>query len=282
MTFQVTVGKSPAFTSTFHSSLSSKPSGHGGGIKSITAILVCLVISLGLFLNRQSPNLSRVLLRLHITTLKTCILYDRPPATFSASISWTLTKCMEHRNYGRQKSYRRVPENQLIVKMLRQSYGSPVTSLVSKRFSLTRKSVNLLQEHCANIIYITSTRPMKERLLSKYGGGDRVDVDKLKITEKYYEKFPNIDSSPSSVSDLLPNYVIRSSSYYQDMKALLHAFKCMHVQMLTHPDDLSSATDLSMKMKQTVELKDLKFKSLSALAAASNNRTLDLVDKLFK
>lgn len=281
MTFQSTVGSAHTLPSTIHPFIQPKLAGSRGQVRYIIVTLACLLISILFLLNSQSPKLHRLLSQLHITSLKSCIVYDRPPATFSASISWMLSKCMEHRNYGRQRQFVRVPESQLIVKMLRQSSGSAVTSLVSKRFSLTRKSVSLLQSHCANIIYITSTRPMKERILSKYGNGDDLDVQKLTNTEKYYEKFPNVHSKSTDLQ-LAPNYVIRSSHYHNDIRQLLKAFKCNHMQLVTHPDDRSSITDFSVKLKKHIEMKDLKFRELSTLAERSNNNTLHLIDQLFK
>lgn len=181
-----------------------------------------------------------------------CILYDRPPRTGSTTVYKFMDRCLSRRGYPSSLLYfKGVSHFQLIDHFLNNP--SPNKSLISRHLpEFPSDSKQRIESTCDLVLYITSTRPMRERLLSKLKyetplGDDRKgqtvserrsvptdmfhqlvnstlndDSESLQIAEIYYEHYPGNGEVPF----LTPDYVIRSDTFVADFTFLLRALQC--------------------------------------------------------
>lgn len=257
-------------------------------------ILFTLFIIATLFITSRY-SVSKQILRLQQQP-KVCIIYDKPPSTFASTIALALSACMEKRNFGCFK-YERISNRNLISKMLDER--NRITSLVTRSLLFTRSSIDLIQNKCIHIIYISSTRTIRERLLSNLHNGKKINITEKVIndnkkqlieTEKYYEKYPNMYNNNVFKLKLLPNYVIRIHTYYfeNDLKSLLDAFGCNDLNsdlnrfsyLSGDDNDINNFGNKTLLKTIKVTMKDKKFTTLSAIAQQQNNITLRLIQNV--
>lgn len=194
-----------------------------------------------------------------------CIIYDRPPRTGSTTVYKRLDVCLSQRGYGSSLQYYHGTRNHLLIDRL-ISKNSTRKSLTSRHFrSFSEKSVLKLFSHCERILYLTSTRPMRNRLLSKLKyhtplsdsnivsessivpiqNFEKVlneqigqNSSELRDAEKEYENYPGPGSSL-----IYPDFVIRSHMFESDFESMLNAlncsaeFKSANVHMVETMDD---------------------------------------------
>lgn len=225
---------------------------------------------------------------------KACILYDRPPRTGSATIARALDDCLTPKGWGGVKRYKGVPDHKIIQRMLDRRLK---TALYSRQIFLTRRSVNLIHGQCTRFVFITSARPMKDRLLSKLKVTLRSNVDKklladggnitieefkkevrkrvkpIRSTEKYYEKLPTLYGGV----EIKPNYVIRSQSFESDLQKLLKAFRCPPVFQHTVEDNVTEVLLPEHLSAIKLEQGDQKYINLTRIGEERNAETIEII-----
>lgn len=204
-----------------------------------------------------------------------CIVYDRPPRTGSTTVYKFMDRCLSHRGYGSSLRYfKGVSDFQLIDHFLNNT--SVKKSLISRHLSeFPFDAKQRIESACNVILYITSTRPMPARLLSKIKyetplGGDKKgqivserssvptgmfhkfvnttlyeDNESLVKAELYYEHYPG----SRRAKFLTPDYVIRSDAFVADFTFLLRALKC--------PTDFKSINVHKVKAMDKEERNDI-------------------------
>lgn len=179
-----------------------------------------------------------------------CVIYDKSPRTGSSTILNMLRKCWMQLKY---KYRRRLPH--LLQKYPNITYIQHALNISEHRvmiagehFRMNQDDVISLATNCERLFYITSTRPMQERILSKAkfecSGGrtyknttvskkGRVkiiskisDIEYTSAAEKRLEEYPF-----STSFTIPPDYVIRSSYLVDDLRLLLDAFSCQDVEV---------------------------------------------------
>lgn len=214
------------------------------------AVIVFAVITSTLWVNFS--YLTRLTLRLATTEASHCIVYDKPPRTGSTTIASALRPCMA------RKGYQSLPPGP---PMTWYSYmqrfvdmDAPRRAAVSSHMHVTVSEMHQLPHSCPTLLYISSTRPVAERVLSaiKYetfsGHGSRnitssviskivkrTPKDELQKREFSLEQYPYLRQQPvrflpeNKVFEhdrLQPDYVVRDTHFLHDFHALLDALRC--------------------------------------------------------
>lgn len=255
-----------------------------------------------------------------------CIIYDRPPRTGSTTVYKYLDRCLAGRGYGSSlRTYRGVHDHALLdyfnkhisSSSTSSSFVNNNTKPITKKSLITRhlavlpaSSLQTTLSHCTLLLYITSTRPIRERLLSKlkYELPDhtrpgkiiaekRRKVDAVSLhksmrdrlahnmsslfpAEMYYEAFPAVSppSMANSVAPLfVPDYVIRSNRFMSDFKALLDALRCptKFQGANVHRVENVSFDDQQLFLDAVpVAYGDARYRALAKLAGSANERGL--------
>lgn len=226
---------------------------------------------------------------------KLCLIYDKPPRTGSSTISNALRKCWMSYGYKfpvpASKDY-----GTTISKMLNMS-GDRV-ALAGVHFSMSSAELVKLGLTCKHSYYITSTRPMTERIASKakfeVSGGKTYQNTTLSkedlrraiqkaindnTTEERLERYPFTDQT------IEPDYIIRSQNFSGDLKILLRSFKCdedfftKNLHVVEGESSTESVGGLPVNNSETtlsqVQLKynDYRHVYLSKLAQRKNEQT---------
>lgn len=182
-----------------------------------------------------------------------CVMYDKPPRTGSTTILNALRRCWTSHHYDLRNRKRR--------KKLSSSSSSSSLSFVElslepgrregminryyaiagNHFSMTRNDIQLIRRRCTHLLYVTSTREMRGRIISRA----KYELSKAKVnknttlstrrmekamrrairkaeeTERRLERYPF-----RRAAYLAPDYVIRYQTLGQDLALLLRAFNC--------------------------------------------------------
>lgn len=203
-----------------------------------------------------------------------CLLYDKAPRTGSTTIARSLAKCWKsisniHVTIRKGRFSTAIP-------MLLETPYRKVVALVGSHFSISGEDILSIKSKCENVLYVTSTRCMYERLWSeaKYIVSE-ADIrhnsslaaeniphawttlfKRLSKSEPYFENYPFISSYddvenivPGRNGNLLvPAYVIRTEYMQDDLSLLLRAFECGENDIQAtniHTVDLQNNLDLS-------------------------------------
>lgn len=201
----------------------------------------------------QSPKGSNInMTTSHITTMITddeirpsiCLVYDRPPRTASSTAGLALQQCWSQRGF-------------YIANQVRVNFKKTVAYMLSSRQMFVAAASNhvyfdngqydLLLNRCDQLFYVTSTRPMKDRLISYALGTierhtytldrnisisekDIATAEKLlrkkgRRMEESLENYP-YRKRANQESEIRPDYIIRHDFFAEDLSNLLDAFSC--------------------------------------------------------
>lgn len=167
-----------------------------------------------------------------------CIFYDKPPRTGSTTVARALYECLQSKGYtGITTPINSLERDEVIPDML--SHPGYRKSAVRKHVTVTPEQIRELWDSCNRLLYITSTRSMKERIWSKakyrmtpkHRSSNLTDEQATKAlrfalkdneTEERLEQYPFSASS----TDIEPDYVIRADSLHDDLNRLLHSLQC--------------------------------------------------------
>lgn len=173
---------------------------------------------------------------------RACFVYDKPYRTGSTTISHALRHCWTSLRYHPGR-FDNIDENDILSAMVR--LPSHVISVVGLHIGMSTIGIEEMRRYCQNWIYITSTRPMKERLASmvkftlvKAGVhtnaslnlAQTIEANRRFMTkdwtsiESLYERYPF--QQLDLISLLKPTYIIRSQLFDRDLSRLLNAFGC--------------------------------------------------------
>lgn len=105
-----------------------------------------------------------------------CVLYDRPPRTGSTTVSSALSTCLRKRGFIVNSFVKPDIRNTSIARGLRLTTSSDKPgsrtgrihdyAIVVSHVWMTEEDIRLLRENCGEVMYITSTAPMWERVWS--------------------------------------------------------------------------------------------------------------------
>lgn len=230
----------------------------------------------------------------------TCMLYDKAPRTGSTTITKALGKCW--RGQGRAIPYaRNMPYGRVVSSMLMQEARH--VAIADVHFSILDADVLNIERMCRAVVYVTSTRAMRERLLSeaKYvatEGNIRINTsiatdahlaalrDALRHlgpaagsggrggeSERMFEVYPFRQSR-----QLSPDYIVRADQLASDLRPLLRAFRCAEDFRSTNVHDARHA-DLR-DVHVDVHMGDVRHAHLSAMAVDTNRRGLAKIERL--
>lgn len=177
---------------------------------------------------------------------RSCFVYDRPPRTGSTTVARALRACLGHQGYTQPLLQNRLNRRLLVERMLRLP-GEKI-GMFSKHFYMNGEDVRRMREECGTLFYVTSCRPMRERMWSaakyQFSEGNvnsslteemREEavrkVKKDRKTEAMLEGYPYLGADERAMEvregeRLRPDYVIRSGSMKEDLGRLLRALDC--------------------------------------------------------
>ena len=221
-----------------------------------------------------------------------CVFYDRPPRTGSTTIADALETCLISKGYELTKAVNRSMRSEVVSRMVESEEMR--IGAVKGHLKMVLEDVTALRRKCDRLLYITSVRPMRERLASsvKYGlfkghGNKTIKSDafetaldgaiSLEKQEVYLEHYPYIrDPVPSLKQRLRPSYIIRPEELMHDTVRLLRSLSCSNTPSVdnVHPVKAKSGQDPSSKIE--LRLGDALYRHLYAAAAKQNERGLKL------
>ena len=219
----------------------------------------------------------------------TCILYDRPPRTGSTTISRTLQKCVKSKGYSRTRSFPSDLRGHAVRFMVNST--AEKIALVGPHICMSLEDVKLLQNHCGTLLFITSTAPMKNRLLSEvkykihsHNGNSSLTENHLKRLrlilrrgtegqEKTKERYPYCRNPVARKPPyaLKPDYVIRSNHMTEDFPPLLEALGCVS-DYRTDNVHATSFNKEELLSQITLKYADRSHETLTKLAEMNNEK----------
>lgn len=238
-----------------------------------------------------------------------CIVYDRPPRTGSTTIASALRLCLRKRGY--QSLDPGPPRTWYDIMHRFVNLDSPIRASVGSHIHVTVDEMNQLQNVCSPLLYISSARPVAERILSavkyeSFPGHGKRDIllsvasdalnktsdDELQKREYSLENYPYLRQPPvryhpsNRVHEdqrMEPHYVIRDTHFISDLEALLDALGCERVDNLhanEHPivDVRSSDVTLSTNLQASQYLLQ-KIKKITRLNDYRYYRLLEVADR---
>lgn len=231
----------------------------GAALTILFVIAILATSQFGLSLSRNSPlaplsrdHSARKVREENASKHSWCLLYDKAPRTGSTTIARSLAKCWKSiSNF--HVTMREGRFSTAIPTLLKTPYRK-IVALVGSHFSISGNDILSLKSKCENILYVTSTRRMSERLWSeaKYIVTN-ADIrhnssltaaniphawttlfNRLSKSEPYFENYPfvssydNVENIASNQNEnwLDPGYIIRTDYMKDDLSMLLRAFGC--------------------------------------------------------
>lgn len=248
---------------------------------------------------RRVPETARTNTHKH----QICLLYDKAPRTGSTTITKALGRCWKSLGISIAPALH-LPYGKVVDAMLRLPDAR--VAIADVHMSVLDADVAALGHSCGTLMYITSTRPMRERLLSeaKYVVSDAnirintsVSTDDLqdvwremrerqKVSENVFETYPFRQSRR-----LQADYIIRSDRLGDDLSDLLDAFGCPTKFRSRNIHGLEeeefSVTLVENGVESTKRLSDLpldmndrRHASLSTIAAGVNQEGIALAKRI--
>ena len=263
----------------------------------LLSIAVVLVIASALILHFSfyAFSIRRItaqFMKTPFTGTAKCILYDRPRRTGSTTISRKLRYCTREKEYTRTGGFRPDKRDYAVRYMLNSSDDK--LALVGPHICISRADIKRLKNRCGSLLFISSTTPMKDRLLSSLkfrmisqSGNSTITEDHLsrmqailnrsmEEEERIEEKYPYCNN-PLPIKPnyaLQPDYVIRSEHMSEDFPPLLKALGCSPDFQTNNVHTTSvDMKDLSNKIK--LKYADRSHIALSKLAEMNNARGLE-------
>lgn len=176
-----------------------------------------------------------------------CLVYDKPYRTGSTTIERSLCDCWKLKfNATDQELMSPVDRIPL---MMNKSDRNVMRCI--GHVTITDAQILHMRSDCAKLFYLTSIRPMQQRMAS-YGKNDAIygqiytnmtlSRDQLRnavlwarksgrMEEFRYELYPYNEKATLKI---VPDYVIRHESFDDDLLRLLHAFDCPQVVQSTN------------------------------------------------
>lgn len=239
----------------------------------------------------ELPDLPKVRLKEPEVPIVRCFFYDRPPHTGSTTTSQSLGKCLRSKGYNATTMpYDAVAKDDVISDML--SHCDFNCTACFKHVSVSQKDIESLESKCDKLLYVTNTRPMKERIFSsaKYiqtEGHSDSNLTKEQILEaahaakgdKYNEKrlenYPFYDGAV-----MVPNYVIRHDQLNDDLSHLLAALGCdTFIESLNSHNPIDKAGEQMVRevfQALTLTFEDARHKWMLAVAKERNMEGLEI------
>lgn len=223
-----------------------------------------------------------------VSSFAKCILYDQPPRTGSTTIGISLDKCVRSKGYSGVPATKHRGRDYVIDDML-EVQGKLKASVQAHLF-MTRRDIRNLHEQCDKLLYISSTVPMADRLLSvlKYatykGHGNR-SISPKALKEMFEKRLPGMTEVETFLEAypfkaefnireserLVPSYVIRRDFLKEDTMAILNALGCNHVNVSNeNVHVLEGATDRQAEEQYTL-MYEMKA-TLSAMMRRNDSR----------
>lgn len=215
-----------------------------------------------------------------------CIFYDKPPRTGSTTIARALYPCLESKGYtGITTPISSLERIEVISDML--SHPGYKKSAVRKHVTVTPEQVRELWNNCNRLLYITSTRSMKERIWSKakyrmtpkHRSSNLTEEESAKAlqfalrdknTEEDLEQYPFSESS----MDIEPDYVIRADHLNEDLNRLLQNLQCPlnYTDKNVHAVHGEEEADAKQVAKVELKMGDQKHQYLLKVAKLRNDQ----------
>lgn len=216
------------------------------------AVIVTLVAGSLLWFNfSQQAHFN---LRLFSFKATRCVVYDRPPRTGSTTMASALRPCFIAKGY--QMLPPGPPRTWYTYMQRFLEMNAPRRAAVGSHMFVTATEMQQLRQVCPTLLYISSTRPVAERVLSviKYesfsGHGKRnitssviskilkdIPEEDLQKREYSLENYPYLRMQPQRYlpenkvlehDRMEPDYVVRDTHFQQDLEAILDALGCPH------------------------------------------------------
>lgn len=241
-----------------------------------------------------------------------CLVYDRPPRTGSSTAGRAFQECWDGL-YFEIVNKKRLSDDADTVKTLVKS--GPFVAATSYHFIITADDLVNLTTRCKNLFYITSTRALRERIISTALGSvekhtftfaDNVTLreDEIPVAmsianrraealERKLESYPYRNTEER----ITPDYIIRYQNFSEDLAAILQAFGCsgsfesVNIHILddnkSEPSEKSDQNELGNSANK--RLQDMQFNltqndnrhtEMSKLAELVNSRGLVKAQRL--
>lgn len=251
-----------------------------------TQYFMCFIVTSGVALiaSRFLWSTSRSLHIIKTTNETLCVFYDKPPRTASTTIGNALSLCLQKKGYtALDRPISKFGRDEVVHNMLNKP-GYKKSAAI-KHVQLSHTDIQLLRENCLHLLYITSTRSMKERIASKAKYAMHKRHGNSSLTSQQYSKAvkkalvdngtePELEAYPfTSNQSMQPDYVIRADNFETDLNLLLRALGC-ETSYTSANVHLYEGEEVSrMEELDAVELKysDATFKRLSLLADQRNS-----------
>lgn len=216
---------------------------------SLAVVVSAVVISLS-WLN--SSQITHLTWRVFTPDTSRCVVYDKPPRTGSTTIAGALRPCFRKKGY---KSLPPGPPSTWYTYMQRfLEMDAHQRAAVGSHMFVTAPEMQKLRRDCSTLLYISSTRPVAERVLSviKYetfpGHGKRnitsslisrilrgISEEDLQKREYSLEHYPYLrqqhvrflpENKVPEHDRIEPDYVVRDTHFQHDLEAILDALGC--------------------------------------------------------
>lgn len=170
-----------------------------------------------------------------------CLVYDRPPRTGSSTAGRAFQECWEKLNFDIVNKERLKSDDDTIQVLVKSGAYVAATSY---HFIVTEDDIVSLTTRCKNLYYVTSTRTLRERIISTALGSvekhtftfaDNVTMseDEIPVAMSIANQRANalerkLESYPyrNTEERITPDYIIRYQNFSEDLAGILQAFGC--------------------------------------------------------
>lgn len=211
-------------------------------------LLVAMMSFIILVLPFQSPSELRHALHIlrfgglpPLPTHTHCVIYDKTPRTGSSTVSGALRSCLRSSlEFSFPTITSKVDYDRMISHTL--NWTSDRVALAGTHFKMPPEEIIQFRRSCRWMFYITSTRPMTERIASRaksfVSSGKtymNTSLSTAQMKEAWDRAIKMIDEGedekrmeryPFDGWVLSPDYIIRSDYFRGDLSDLLQAFNC--------------------------------------------------------
>lgn len=222
-----------------------------------------------------------------------CVFYDKPPRTGSTTVANVLAKCMHMKGYTAINApISSLEKNEVVSNMLEKTgYKKSATR---KHVMISDDDIRSLQTQCHRLLYVTSTRPMVERIASAAKYTMTRNHGNSTLTKQQYVSAMKKASADNTTEHVLekypftgkmsiePNYVIRSEFLTRDFDILLHNLGCdiNYYDSNVHEAPYGSEVERQLSKGMGLSHGDARHKYLNRLANKRNSKGA-LMAKLF-
>lgn len=239
-----------------------------------------------------------------------CLVYDRPPRTGSSTAGRAFQECWD-KLYFNIVNKKRLADDADTIQTLVKS--GPFVAATSYHFIITADDLVSLTTRCKNLFYVTSTRQLRERIISTALGSvekhtftfadnvtlreDEIPVAMSIANQRAESIERKLESYPYRRTEerITPDYIIRYQNFSEDLAAILQAFGCsgsfesVNIHILgdksqlsesSEQDDVNSANKRLQNMQFNLTQNDNRHTEMSKLAELVNSRGLVKAQRL--